>query len=500
VPRSAPDALKDVIRDFRRDQIMDTARRLFGERGTTEVSMDEIAAEAGVARSTVYVYFANRDDLLRACVQSMYDRMTDTIAVVVADDALPAERLRGLILGLLERIDESPAFFRLAMATQATPGEGSAAVGGALMMIGLDMIRVLEELVVAGVAAATSGATSTPSVPSCSSASRSTARCRSAPANLSTFRRNRRPTRSVASCAADWGNDVKFDLWMPTASPMTTPELLDAVAEGAEARDIGTIWVGEHVVLFEQYESRYPYAQDGRIPAPPGSGLLEPLVTLTYLAARTSKVRLGTAMLLLPQRNPVYVAKEVSSLDWLSGGRVDLGIGVGWLKEEFDALNVPWERRGRRTDEYLEVLRTLWVDDTSSFHGEVYDLPPSQMFPKPVQQPHPPIHIGGETPAALRRAARLGQGWHTFNRSPAELATGLAELDEALEATGRSRADLRITVCPYFNQLTPEWVEGYAEAGADAVAALFFAFTPEDVGRAFDDLEACREVAARTGG
>ncbi len=153
MPRRAPDALKDVIRDFRRDQIMDTARRLFGERGTTDVPMDEIAAEAGVARSTVYVYFANRDDLLRACVQSMYDRMTATIAVVVADDASPAERLRGLILGLLERIDESPAFFRLAMATQATPGEGSAAVGGALMMIGLDMIRVLDELVLAGIAA-----------------------------------------------------------------------------------------------------------------------------------------------------------------------------------------------------------------------------------------------------------------------------------------------------------------------------------------------------------
>ena len=153
MPRRAPDALKDVIRDFRRDQIMDTARRLFGERGSTDVSMDEIAAEAGVARSTVYVYFSNRDDLLRACVQSMYDRMTETIALIVSDDASPAERLRGLILGLLERIDESPAFFRLAMATQATPGEGSAAVGGALMMIGLDMIRVLEELVVAGVAA-----------------------------------------------------------------------------------------------------------------------------------------------------------------------------------------------------------------------------------------------------------------------------------------------------------------------------------------------------------
>jgi len=291
---------------------------------------------------------------------------------------------------------------------------------------------------------------------------------------------------------------MKFDLWLPTASPMTTPELLDAVAEGAEARGIGTIWVGEHVVLFEDYASRYPYAEDGRIPAPPGSGLLEPLVTLTYLAARTTAVRLGTAMLLLPQRNPVYVAKEVSSLDWLSGGRVDLGIGVGWLKEEFDALNVPWERRGRRTDEYLEVLRTLWVDNPSVFHGETYDLAPCEMFPKPVQQPHPPIHIGGETPAALRRAARVGQGWHTFNRSPQELAAGLAELDGHLEEAGRRRTDLRITVCPYFQELTPDAVGQYAEAGADAVAALFFAFTPEDVARAFDDLEACREAAARS--
>jgi TetR/AcrR family fatty acid metabolism transcriptional regulator len=151
MPRRAPDALKEVIRDFRRDQIMDTARRLYGERGTTDVSMDEIAAQAGVARSTVYVYFANRDDLIGACVESMYDRMKETIAEIVADDASPTERLRALILGVLERVDENPEFLRLAMATQGTSGAaGSAAVGGALMMIGLDMIRLLEDLALAG--------------------------------------------------------------------------------------------------------------------------------------------------------------------------------------------------------------------------------------------------------------------------------------------------------------------------------------------------------------
>jgi AcrR family transcriptional regulator len=151
VARRAPDTLKEVIRDFRRDQIINTARRVIGERGTTDVSMDEIATQAGVARSTVYVYFANRDELLRACVQSMYDTIKDTVAEMFEDTAPPLDRLRAVIGGVLERIDESPAFFRLAMATQATTGAaGSAAVGGALMMIGLDMMRLLDDIISAG--------------------------------------------------------------------------------------------------------------------------------------------------------------------------------------------------------------------------------------------------------------------------------------------------------------------------------------------------------------
>jgi AcrR family transcriptional regulator len=153
--RRAPDALKEVIRDFRREQIIETSRRIFGERGTTEVSMDEIATNTGVARSTLYVYFANRDELLKACVQSMYDELSEAFALVFEEDSTALERLGAVVRGILGRIDENPAFFRLAMATQSTGAAGSEAVGGALMLIGLDMIRLLEDIVVRGIGSKT---------------------------------------------------------------------------------------------------------------------------------------------------------------------------------------------------------------------------------------------------------------------------------------------------------------------------------------------------------
>lgn len=289
---------------------------------------------------------------------------------------------------------------------------------------------------------------------------------------------------------------MRVDLWIPTATPFATPDLLAAIGREAEERGFGTIWVGEHVVLFEEYASSYPYAEDGKIPAPPGTGLLEPLTTLSYLAAHTRTVRLGTAMVLLPQRNPVYTAKEVATLDWLSGGRVDLGIGVGWLEEEFNAVNVSWPHRGRRTDEYLDVLHTLWTDDTSAFEGEFYTLPPCQMFPKPVQSTVP-IHIGGESDAALARTARAGQGWHTFNRAPGELAEPLARLDRLLEDEGRSRADVTITVCPYFQPLDADIAGRYADAGADAVSALLIPIDEDSLRTQLDALVPVVERAAQ---
>jgi probable F420-dependent oxidoreductase len=288
---------------------------------------------------------------------------------------------------------------------------------------------------------------------------------------------------------------MEIGLFAPTASPFSTPEWLHALGSEAEARGISSIWVPEHVVLFDEYESTYPYAADGKIPAPPGSGMLEPFTTLSFLAACTQTVRLATGICLLAQRNPVYSAKEVATLDWLSGGRVDFGIGVGWLEEEYRVVNVPFARRGKRTDEYLEVLKALWTTDPSSYSGEFYELPSCNMHPKPVQQPHPPLVFGGESDAALRRVARYGQGWYTFNRLPDQVDEGLARLDAALAAEGRSRDEVKVTACPYFNPVTPEMIDQYAESGIDQVSLLFFAMTPDDVPAAFDALAPMLERA-----
>jgi len=149
---------------------------------------------------------------------------------------------------------------------------------------------------------------------------------------------------------------MKIGLFAPAVYPAGTPEYLRTLGTAAEERGFHSLWMAEHVVLFDDYASRYPYAADGRIPASGESGFLDPFDALSFLAAHTTRIRLGTGICLVPQRNPVYTAKEVATVDWLSGGRFDFGVGVGWLAEEFRALDVPFERRGDRCREYLEVM------------------------------------------------------------------------------------------------------------------------------------------------
>ena len=265
---------------------------------------------------------------------------------------------------------------------------------------------------------------------------------------------------------------MRIGLFAPLINPYHTPEYVIALGRGAEQRGFHSLWLGEHVVVFDDYASPYPYAEDARVPMPRDSGLLELFVTLGYLAAVTTRIRLGTGICLVPQRNPVYTAKEVATLDYLSGGRVEFGVGVGWLKEEFDALGVPFARRGARAREYLEVMRRLWCDPVAEFSGAFYQLPACRQQPQPIQQPHPPIHFGGESEAALKRVADLGQGWFGFNRTVDEAAGDIRRLGALLTDRGRSLDDVEVSVCPYMRPMDQDALAGYRDAGVDQLILM----------------------------
>jgi probable F420-dependent oxidoreductase len=224
-------------------------------------------------------------------------------------------------------------------------------------------------------------------------------------------------------------------------------EVIDAVAAAAEAAGFATLWAGEHVVMVDDPRSRYPYADDGRIAVPADADWLDPLVALSFAAAATRTIALATGVLLLPEHNPVLVAKQAASLDVLSGGRLTLGVGVGWSREEFDALGVPFERRGARTAEYVAAMRTLWRDDVASFAGELVSFDAIRVNPKPVRDRRIPVVLGGNSDAALRRAAAWGDGWYGFNLDGIDAVRDRVGMLRALCAeAGRAPAELRVAV------------------------------------------------------
>jgi probable F420-dependent oxidoreductase len=228
----------------------------------------------------------------------------------------------------------------------------------------------------------------------------------------------------------------------------TSPSYIGEAAQLVEEMGFSGFWVPEHVMFFPDYESKYPYTDDGRIAGDPRS-LLDPFSALTFVAAHTSKIKLATGICLVPQRNPIYTAKVVADLDYLSGGRFELGVGIGWLKEEFEALGVPWEDRAGRTRECLEVMQTLWCDELSSYDGKYYQFKAAYQNPKPVQKPHPPIIFGGESDAALKRVAEVGQGWYGFNLTADGLEERLGFLDGLLSGQGKSLSDIKIYASPH---------------------------------------------------
>jgi len=235
---------------------------------------------------------------------------------------------------------------------------------------------------------------------------------------------------------------MKFGLAFASSIGVDATGALD-VCRRAEAAGFESLWGGEHVILPSTIESKYPYTADGKIPAEPETPIPDPLIWLAFAAAAAPKMRLGTCILIVPQRNPIVLAKELATLDVLSGGRVELGIGVGWLKEEFDALGVPWARRGARNDEYIAAMRALWKGPHASFRGEFVAFEPVTCSPRPVNGSIP-IIVGGDTDAAIDRVVRLADGYFPGEGDFERLRALVGTLRTAAERAGRDPASIEI--------------------------------------------------------
>ena len=279
---------------------------------------------------------------------------------------------------------------------------------------------------------------------------------------------------------------MKIGVFSTFMSPISTGEMVMDFGRKAEAAGLDSIWLGEHVVLFNEMEFPYPGSPDGRIPVPEGGGLLDTVATFGMLAAVTKKVRFGTGIALIPQRNPIYTANEFATLDWLTGGRMDLGIGVGWCKEEVIACGYEWETRGARCNEFLQLFQKLWTEDEVTYHGKHVSVDKVRLDPKPVQDPHIPIIVGGYSDAALDRTARFGDGWYGFNSDPAATGEFLTRLDAVLEKAGRKRGDdFEIVITPPY-QVDADMVKQYADLGVDRVVPMLGGQRPDQIDRRMD--------------
>jgi len=247
--------------------------------------------------------------------------------------------------------------------------------------------------------------------------------------------------------------------------------VIDAIVVAAEQHGFARLWAGEHVVMVDLPASRYPYSADGRIAVPAAADWIDPLIGLSFAAAATTTIGLATGVLLLPEHNPVVVAKQAATLDWLSGGRFTLGVGIGWSREEFDTLGIPFERRAKRTAEYVAAMRTLWRDDLASFAGEFVHFEKVRLNPKPVRERRIPIVLGGNSDAALRRVVNWGDGWYGFNlRDVDTVVERVALIRRLCSEAGRDPSDLQLAVA--LQHLQPTDVPALDELGIDELVIV----------------------------
>jgi probable F420-dependent oxidoreductase len=232
---------------------------------------------------------------------------------------------------------------------------------------------------------------------------------------------------------------MRVGIVLPARGPFASGQALADVAEAAEQAGFASVWATDHIIFPSDIGQTYPHTDSGVPTWDHQSSWVEAIVALSWAGARTQKIRLGTAVLVLPIRSVLHTAKQVASLDHLSGGRVVLGVGAGWLREEFDYLGARFEERGRRLSEGMRLLRACWSDDPISFDGDFHHVHDAVMQPKPQQGRSLPLLVGGHSDAALRRAATLGDGWLASQLSPEEVAAGRARLDVLTEDEGRDR-------------------------------------------------------------
>jgi probable F420-dependent oxidoreductase len=272
---------------------------------------------------------------------------------------------------------------------------------------------------------------------------------------------------------------------------LSIPRLPDAegirrFVQRAEELGFESVLAGDHIVLPTAGTNQYPYTADGSFSRPSDEPFLETMTTLGFMAACTSTIKIGTTVIILPYRNPVVQAKMFASLDVLTSGRMICGVGVGWLEKEFDILGVPYDQRGAMSDEFLQVFKVLWTQADPEFHGRFYNIDGIQFYPKPVQQPHIPIWVGGHTRRALRRTAKYGDCWHTTRQTPDFVAQNLPYLREQTEKAGRDPSSISISLkrSLHFTDL------GAGEGRSVLTGGTVIGTTQEVI----DDVYYCREL------
>ena len=260
------------------------------------------------------------------------------------------------------------------------------------------------------------------------------------------------------------------------------------VAQKAEELGYHSLWLGDHVVIPEKIEAAYPYSADGSAGFPRRAPFPDPFVLLGGLALATSRILLGTSVIVIPYRNPLAVAKAVTTVDLLSHGRFQFGVGVGWLKEEFDALGEDFARRAGQTREYLHIMKAVWQAEPASFSGEFLTFSDIHNVPLPVQKPHPPIIFGGESMPALKRVADLGDGWQPGTASLKVLSKSVPQLKALMTERGRDYADLSVSALSAASPVLrkPEVIPQLSELG---VQELILFMTTADTNKTLTKIE-----------